>query len=380
MAETLVILGASARAAAYSARRAGFRPVCGDLFADADLQACCPAVAISDYPWELERVAREAPPGPWIYTGGLENYPRLVERICRSRPLLGVGAAELIRVRNPLLVAETLRAASLPCPACRTTPSGLPTDGSWLLKGRRSSGGGQVFVWRGQKHLHSDDSPWYFQQRIEGLTCAALYVAADGRAELLGVTEQLLAGGGRAVRPFCYAGSLGPLPLSPLHAAGLTRLGDVLAAEFRLTGLFGVDAVFTEEGVWPVEINPRCAASAEIFDRATGLSAIALHVAACREHALPALPAAPRSADWHGKAILYARQDAVVGAELAAEWLERSRAEQWPEVADVPAAGSPIRAGQPVVTLFAKAGDRRSLGDALSAQEAYWQRRLGALS
>ena len=60
--ETLVILGASARAAAHSARRAGFRAVCGDSFADVDLRAWCPVTAIEDYPAELEQVADAAPP------------------------------------------------------------------------------------------------------------------------------------------------------------------------------------------------------------------------------------------------------------------------------------------------------------------------------
>ncbi len=36
-AERLLIVGASARAAAFSAMRAGFQPLCADRFADVDL-------------------------------------------------------------------------------------------------------------------------------------------------------------------------------------------------------------------------------------------------------------------------------------------------------------------------------------------------------
>lgn len=375
MAETLVIVGASARAAAFSARRAGFRPVCGDLFADADLRACCPAVAVTDYPAELEGFARQAPPGPWLYTGGLENAPQLIERIGAVRPLLGVGPAELQRVRDPQLVQKALHAAGLPCPDSSVTSAGLPTDGSWLLKGRGSSGGAQVFPWLGQRSHRANDPNWYFQRRLEGQACAALFAAARGRATLLGVTEQLLAGVNRTDRPFGYAGSLGPLTLSPELSGRFERLGSVLAGEFRLVGLFGVDAVVAENEVWPVEINPRYPASAEIVERATGLPAIALHAAACRDHALPARPPEIVDSGWHGKLILYARQDATISPGLAAEWLQRSRAE-WPEIADVPAPGTRIGAGQPVVTLFAKADEREALRRELFAREAYWHARL----
>src|SRR5437667_188035 len=68
---TLLIVGASARAAAFSALRAGLRPWCADLFADVDLQRACPALRIAGrgYPHGLERMLGLAPPGPWLYTG-----------------------------------------------------------------------------------------------------------------------------------------------------------------------------------------------------------------------------------------------------------------------------------------------------------------------
>ena len=47
------------------------------------------AVAVSRYPSGLAALAREAPPGPWMYTGGLENWPRLIRQIMRERPLWG---------------------------------------------------------------------------------------------------------------------------------------------------------------------------------------------------------------------------------------------------------------------------------------------------
>ena len=43
---SLLIFGASVRAAAFSALRAGLQPWCADLFADADLRARCPTIRV----------------------------------------------------------------------------------------------------------------------------------------------------------------------------------------------------------------------------------------------------------------------------------------------------------------------------------------------
>ena len=90
--QSLLILGASARAAAASAVRAGLAPRAIDLFADADLRAICSAAQVDDYPEGLFAAAIEAPAAPWMYTGGLENYPRLVDDLAARRPLGAIGA------------------------------------------------------------------------------------------------------------------------------------------------------------------------------------------------------------------------------------------------------------------------------------------------
>lgn len=411
MSETLLILGASARAAAFSALRTGFRPVCGDLFADADLAAVCPVTAIERYPAELAEVASAAPAGAWLYTGGLENYPSLVDRISRPRELLGVGGDVLRRVRNPFLVAEALRRAGLFAPECRSNAADLPTDGSWLIKGRRSSGGGQVAAWRGGQILRPR-SGWYFQRRIAGESQAAVFVAAAGQARLLGVTEQLLAcesstenplplGDGRVrAEPseapphpgslpegegerdaFRYAGSLGPVPLMATQRQRFEQIGNALASEFDLAGLFGVDCIVAGDEIWPVEVNPRYTASVEILERATRVSAIAWHIAACREERLPRETPASAPPEWFGKTIVYVpmalgEKSVLVNAEWAAEWQAANADSPWPCFADLPAPGAEIAAGQPAFTLFASAGDRQMLIEKLAREAAAWQARL----
>src|SRR5262245_19294559 len=85
----LLIIGASTRAAAVSAVPAGLQPTCVDLFADSDLAGLCPVVRLpaKDFPAGFQRAAQLAPPGPFIYVGGLENHPEIVASISRSRAL-----------------------------------------------------------------------------------------------------------------------------------------------------------------------------------------------------------------------------------------------------------------------------------------------------
>jgi len=353
MSGMLIILGASARAAAFSALRAGLDPYCGDYFADADLRRRCPATAITDYPDQLEEVARQAPPGPWMYTGAIENYPDLIERICAVRPLLGNRGDCLARVRDPFRLAEALLRAGLAAPAIATAADGLPKDGSWLRKAYRSGGGAQVVEWIGEPDAKRPPEAYYFQQRITGTPCAGVYVAADRKSVLLGVSQQLIGVPWTGARSFHYAGSVGPWRLEPTVRDQFIRLGDLLSAEFGLKGLFGVDAMLDGSTVWPIEVNPRFPASLEVLERAMDFSAVGLHVAACQHCRLPDAP--PQLGEgWTGKAIVWARHKTIVSDRFC-RWAEEQNAGgAWPELADIPNVDTHISAGSPITTVLAE--------------------------
>jgi predicted ATP-grasp superfamily ATP-dependent carboligase len=158
----------------------------------------------------------------------------------------------------------------------------------------------------------------------------------------------------------------------------------VLAREFNLTGLFGVDCIVAGDEIWPVEVNPRYTASVEILERATGASAICWHVVACRENCLPREIPLPPSDVWFGKMVVYAptipgKQHAVVDAELTAEWQAANHDSAWPRFADLPAPGATIAQGQPAFTLFAAEGDRKTLREKLCQEAEAWQARLAPM-
>jgi uncharacterized protein len=347
----LIIAGASARAAAASALRAGFAPWCVDLFADVDLARVCPARRISgsEYPHGLPAVLAEAPPGPWLYTGALENHPRVVERVARS--LLGNPAAVLRRVRDPRLVYAALSRHGLGCPEIAATE---PDERrSWLIKPRRSAGGAHIRAW-------SPGTTWdarrcYLQERIEGDCYAALYVGRPSGADLVGVTRQLVGEPWLHAAPFHYCGSIGPVELSASVSAALERLGNALVGEFDLRGLFGVDFILHGNEPWPVEVNPRYTASMEIIERATGRALVAEHVGAFGGSGKFAnLP--PRWSGVHGKAILFAPATFTFPSE--GPWdaaLNGSFADVNVAFGDLAHAGAVIDGGAPVLTAFAAA-------------------------
>ena len=303
MSEPLLILGASARAAAGSARRAGFEPWAADRFGDVDLQVCSRWQMVARYPRGLAEAADRFPACGWLYTGALENHPRLVDRIAGQRPLLGNPGPRLRRVRDPFVLTRTLRAAGFPCPIVCEAATACGA-GSWLRKPRRSSGGDRIIRFEAPA-VSLPDATWgdesypaafYYQRFVDGTPCSGLYVAAAGRASLLGITQQLIGTPWTGTTGFRYAGSLGPLPVPDAVTDQFRALGNCVAAEFALSGLFGIDAILAEATVWPVEVNPRYTASVEVLERALGLAAIAHHVRACRTDICSPRPAGPRSA------------------------------------------------------------------------------------
>jgi predicted ATP-grasp superfamily ATP-dependent carboligase len=341
----LLIIGVSARAAADSAIRAGFSPLAIDRFQDQDLLRRCLAKPMPDDPGRLVEVAAAFPECPWIYTGGLENLPDVVDALADQRPLYGNTGATLRQVRDPFLVADALRAAGLAALEVQPCDTPLPA-GKWLCKPLRSGGGLGIQVAGCEPALAPQTA--YRQRHVSGLTCSGVYVAAAGRSVWLGSTLQMSGTGWTGAGGFQYAGSLGPLALSPRYQALFQRIGECLAARFSLSGLFGVDCVLARGQVWPLEVNPRYIASIEVLERAQQTSLLPHHVRACLRGCLPAQPE-PRSNRACGKAILYAPEDLRVTEDL----LDESRQLASGGLADLPGVDTRVEAGHPLFTLLA---------------------------
>jgi predicted ATP-grasp superfamily ATP-dependent carboligase len=367
--QRLMIFGASTRAAAQSAVRAGFRPVCADHFADQDLYELAEVLPLSRYPHDLVTTAERGPSLPWVYTGALENHPRLLKKLASSRRLYGNPADVVTRIRDPLAVVRVLTAAGIPAlPVCPGSQP-PPRDGRWMLKPLRSAGGRGIQVWdeRPVAFLKGGRrEPCYFQQRVAGEPYSALYLATFAATVLIGASRQLIGESRLHAGPFAYCGSIGPLDLGASLEGQIVRLGQILGSEFGLRGLFGVDFLIDVDSVaWLTEVNPRYTASVEVLEVALGMSLLGDHVTASAAfgdarrsrqvveglQARLAEAGQSRAGRMCGKAVIYA-PFALRAPSLVELMREPRFVERRARIADRPQPGSIVPDGVPVCTLL----------------------------
>lgn len=377
----VIIIGASVRAAAHSALRAGLEPIGCDLFADRDLAAAGEAHRIPAryYPQGFEPLLAQLIAGvPWLYTGALENHPELLDRLAEARPLWGNRGSSLRAARDPLALAANLKAAGLPHPLVRLDPQGLPRDGSWLAKPLASAGGRDVAFFFGRRQHTS--RACYFQERIEGEPLSAVFVAMRPNTVLAGVTWQWL---GKPGAPFAFRGSIGPYPLSPATNRRVAQLGRAIASAFGLVGLFGVDFILRDAIPWPVEVNPRYTASVEVLELATGQALLAQHCQAFDRDSVSQGPLKPAQRDRTltgvvGKAIVFAAEPCEFPERCLWRALQPDRPFSLPRLADIPRAGTRFKRGEPVITLLEHAPDLATCRARLTRRLRHWQQRLAA--
>ena len=362
----LLILGASARAAAFSALRIGLRPICVDLFADADLAASCQAHRVDPgtYPEALATIAADLPPLPWLYTGALENRPDLVDRISERHRLLGNPGATLRVARDPLALAEAATDAGLVAPEIQIDPAGLPIDGSWLRKPLASAGGRGIVPWLGQDVRRR---PGYYQRRVDGLPASAVFVGGRTGARCLGVTRQFVGNGSNR---FAYRGSLAPWPVGDDVRAQVERLGNAVARRFGLVGLFGLDLILEEGTAWPIELNPRYSASVEVLEWSLGRSLLAEHLRAAGSE-VPTQGREVVPARFAAKAVVFAGRTFCWPSDEPVGPFDPAR---FPEVADVPRSGTEFRPGDPVLTAFARGDSPTECRRELAERIRRWRR------
>jgi uncharacterized protein len=373
----VLIAGVSTRAAAESAARAGFDVTAVDAFGDLDQHPAVRALSLPrDYAAlptapAAARVARTIASDAVVYLSSFENHPRAVAALAAGRALWGNPPEVLRRVRDPFVVADSLRSHGFAVPQVRLTPDATDhearqdtrgDDHAWMLKPLRSGGGQRVRRWtRGQVPRGA-----YLQEYVDGDAGSVVFVAAGGEAVPLGVSRQLIGDPAFGSTGFRYCGSMfaaADSRFSPRLVERACALARAAAAEFRLVGVNGVDFIARDEVPYPIEINPRWTASMELIERRSGLSVFTAHARACIDGTLPVFDlSAGRDARAVGKAVVFARQAMTMGDTRA--WLED------PTVRDVPHPGERIGAGQPICTVFAEAPDARACYDRLVRRAA----------
>jgi predicted ATP-grasp superfamily ATP-dependent carboligase len=385
----LLIVGCSTRAAAWSAVRAGFRPVCADQFGDEDLRQIAEIVPEPFGARGPQTVAA----GLWAVSHQDATSVESLERMSQlSSDTRNSDSRYLGAMLNPSLAAQLFFANSMishrlrlgDLPHLQVWPAGhitsavqlpqkaIPTDGTWVVK--RSSGGGRnVRVWTAEAAKQPLHDAHILQQYKPGEPMSAIFLARLGGVELLGITQQLI---GDSVAsppwPFGYCGNIAPVPLPDAGLRLLGRMADALVQSSGLRGLFGVDFIWDGTTPWIVEVNPRYTAACELLELAYGQPLVSEHWRCFSFDAPPPPPPVKNRRgglpNVIGKLILYARK-AVIAPDLSR--FVRSRS-PWsvPFLADVPRIGTRFELGQPLCTVFATGRDPESVRTKLNRRAA----------
>jgi len=339
----VLIVAASGRALAASARRGGFNPLVADFFADQDTVAVAHACRRLDSGWRNGMQAREVldaltalaagrHPVGIVCGTGFEDRTALLAQIAERWPLIGNAPAVVARVKDPLALAALCRDCGIRHPDVSLQPA----DASGWLEKRRGGAGGR----------HVNAAPrvgrvegTYFQRRVSGAPVSASILASGGRALVLGFSAQWASPTPQA--PFRYGGAVTPAAITVETADTLAEMIRRLVVAVPLVGLNSVDFLVADDAVWLLEINPRPGATLDIFEPDGG-SLFSLHVEACGG-ALPARVVPRRGAA--ASAIVHADRDVPSVPPFA-----------WPDwTADRPHAGIALRAGEPLCTVTAAA-------------------------
>ena len=342
-AAAILIVALSGRALAESARRGGYAPLVADMFGDVDtLDAAHRHIRLAgglasgieeqDLVDALQVLSKGQKPVGVVYGTGFEDRPQLLQRMGDRWRLLGNSADVVANIKNPKMFSSICSFSDIPSPEISLPEP--PTGNGWLSKRQGGAGGAHI------KPVHKPEDPSsliYYQQRVSGAPISACFLADGERALVLGFSAQWSSPAPR--QPYRYGGAVRPAPLTSGTADKLTIAVQRIVAATSLVGLNSADFLVDGERFWLLEINPRPGATLDIFEDGE-TSLFAQHVAACAGK-LAAAPACVANAK--AASIVYAEEDIVSLSVL-----------DWPDwAADLPVAGSTIKSGEPVCTVFA---------------------------
>ena len=371
-APLVAVAGLSARMLAQSARRAGLQAAALDIFGDRDTRMASALwfdIAGDGFAIDrdrlidaLRRIARLPRMTGWIAGSGIEPFADELAGT-RGLPLLiGNGPQARCAVREPRRFFALLDALGVPHPAVSFTRPSSP-ERDWLYK--RADGCGGTHIVPAERASAAPSPAGYFQRRAPGRACSALFVAARGKAALLGFAEELstpIDG-----LPFVNTGAIGPIELPP--GVG-SRLREAIQEICRHTGLVGInscDFLLDGDAFSVLEINARPSATMSLYEavwpQRWPLGLLERHLAACRRAQLPTVPTGP-ARQCAAQQVLFAPHSLVASQALSDACMDD------PGCRDIPMPGTRIAAGQPLCTVVACAPTREAVQRALEEARA----------
>ena len=316
-AGTVVLIGASIRSAAQSAKRAGFRVLGIDHFGDVDTRQACQEFWILKEFQTKPALIRRLQKFPHFVVGGLNTEPdatlllRPATETAKENPTKeadpfsarALEKTDFGRWNDPHWLEKLSKECGLSFPSIFHT---LPTNAEpprspskrWLLKTENSCGGlgvrwhtpsspiatatsGLEPILASSGNLNSKIEPSLktttqgeahrtrheiFQEWVPGRPHGATLICNGQDCSLLGVCRSLFTHLGDL--PFVYRGSFGPVRLPKHLQQRLQMLGLRITRETGHRGLLNIDLVINRSGeAFALEVNPRWSGSSELIER-----------------------------------------------------------------------------------------------------------------
>lgn len=315
-AGTVVLIGASIRAAAQSANRAGFRVLGIDHFGDVDTrQACQEFWILNEFQMNPELI-RRLRNFPYFVVGGLNPAHNLAGLLMPpSETAMTFPAKNLDnglavtpqktngdRWNDPHWLGNLSKECGLSFPGIfhSLLPNAKPPQTSgkrWLLKTKHSCGGLGVRWYTPPpsgsvplaaeltrsntgtpnpkivpssesltQHETKETRDPVFQEWVPGRPHGATLLCNGTECCLLGVCRSLFTHIGDL--PFVYRGSFGPVSIPDTLQQRLQKLGLRITRETGHRGLLNIDLVINRSGkTFVLEVNPRWSGSSELIER-----------------------------------------------------------------------------------------------------------------
>ncbi len=382
---SLLIIGASCRAAAWSARRAGFRVAALDLFADRDLREIAEAHAIRSFPDSIVEQAHHFPDHQIVLAGGMENHPSVVAELEKQNAVVGASSSQIITLRSIASLQRWIQQASIPCVRFPKTISenfslpsfvlgdqdhqtsvclsnvasepspNLPSDrrqNRWLWKSMKSAGGLGVEYWNRETQLNFNDG--YLEEKIEGECIGLVVLCSEEGTHYIGATFN------RSYGDFHYGGSEGPIELSLELIGSVEAIMSLIAVELDYRGLLQADFIKTPTNeLYLLEINPRWSASMEILELSTGRFLMAEHLGEVTRDSLVDERKGSLPNGRYIKRIVYATSPGTVSSDLSNWMMSRAydpRVQSGAGWADIPMPGTQFQPQNPIATILVGVG------------------------
>ncbi|MEZ6129516.1 MAG: ATP-grasp domain-containing protein [Planctomycetaceae bacterium] len=287
----VILAGASVRSLAESAIRSGLRPICVDMFGDADLQLALNEIQLTsqslhliqrftDVPNALKNVSTDI---PLIPVGGLENDQTTIQQLRKQRSVWLADDRTLDALQNPDQLFGTLQQQGCSVPRWQT---GTAADNSvrWLKKKLRSAGGtGVTFHTSHTSHdllkggwnegSSADSQKFHLQEFIDGVPLSATFLSGPSvpqlshQVRLLGCALQLSGCGELYAPGFQFCGNAGPVVVPTALQTQLQLMAQTIVDHWPIIGVFGIDVIVRNGVAFLLEVNARPTASHELHER-----------------------------------------------------------------------------------------------------------------